>query len=169
MATPLTSAQKVTLRNFILADPTMGPQAQAQDFASIRNELNANAAPAFWVWRTSVSRADIYNTVDFEGNSWSWTTYKNQSVTEQGAWTQIFMGDIANFAQANVRAGVSAIFTGSAQANAQDAHILSVARRQANVTEKLFATGTGSTADPAVMTFEGTLTEQNVSDIVNGL
>lgn len=169
MVTLLTSAQKATLRNFILADPTMGPQAQAQDFASIKNELNANAAPDFWVWRTSVSRADIYNTVDWEGNSWNWTTYKNQSVTEQGAWTQIFMGDIANFAQDNVRAGVAAIFTGSAQANAQRDHCLSVGRRKANVTEKLFAAGTGSTASPAAMTFEGVLTEQNVSDIVNGL
>lgn len=169
MATPLTAAQKTTLRAFILADPIMGPQATAQNFAIIKNELNADAAPDFWAWRTSVSRADIYNTVDFEGGSWSWTTYKNQSVTEQGAWTQMFMGDIANFAQANMRAGVAAIFTGSAQANAQDAHILSVARRKANVTEKLFSSGTGSTASPAIMTFEGTLSEQNVSDIVNGL
>jgi hypothetical protein len=78
--------------------------------------------------------------------------------TEQNAWTQMFMGDLANFSAQNVRDGISAIFTGSAQANAQRDHCLAIGRRKVNRVERVFATGTGSTATPGAIVFEGSLT-----------
>lgn len=116
------------------------------------------AAPDFFVWRTNVSRADIYNGNPQPENSfWNWTTYKNQGVAEQNAWVQMFMGDQADFSKANVRAGVAAIFTGSAQANAQRDHVLATGRRLANRFERVFATGVGSIAAPGTLVFEGTV------------
>jgi len=105
-----------------------------------------------------VTREEIYNSTSPDATTWNWTTYKNQSATEQNAWTQMFMGDRANFAQANLRAGIAAIFTGSAQANAQRDHCLAMGRRKATIAEKLFSSGTGSSTTPATMGFEGNLT-----------
>ena len=159
----LSQAQLQALKADILADPALANQPKNADANTlIAAVYNLTASPAYWVWRTAVSRADIYNTLDFEGNSWNWTTYKNQGIAEQNAWTQIFMGDQANFAQPNVRAGVAAIFTGSGAANAQRDHCLSVGRRQCTRAEKLFAAGLGTSVAPSVMTFEGALTYQEV-------
>lgn len=161
----LTSAQKVTLQTNILSltgvgepnEPVVGPYVVGNLTGTV-DYYNALAVPDFWVWRTAVSRAEIYNDVSPDATTWSWTTYRNQSATEQNAWVQMFMGDQANFAKENLRTGIGAIFTGSAQANAQRDHCLSAGRRKATRLEKLFATGTGSTASPAVMGVEGDLT-----------
>lgn len=170
MAT-LTTAQKLTIKNDILAQGDLNGQ---QDTV-IAGLYNAQASPAFWGWRTAVSRSDVYNKQNdlvvsgAQTGFWNWTTYKNQSATEQNAWTQIFMGDLANFSAQNVRDGIGAIFTGSAAANAQRDHCLAIGRRTATRLEKLLATGTGSTASPATFGFEGNITAQQVSDILAGV
>lgn len=163
----LTNAQKATLKTFIQSDPVLGPAAIAGDYDLVANSLNALASPDFWGWRTSVSRSDIYNEVSAGGTTWNWTTYKNQGVAEQNAWTQIFMGDQANFSKDNVRAGIAAIFTGSAAANAQRDHCLAVGRRKANLAEKVLATGTGSTASPATFGAEGTIGAGEIGGILS--
>lgn len=161
----LSSAQKTLLVNAIAADGTLNTLPPGADSAlQIASAFTVQASPDFWVWRTNVSRSDIYNNVSADATTWSWSTYKSQNATEQNAWTQMFMGDLANFAQANLRAGVAAIFTGSAPQNAQQAHVLAIGRRLATRIEKLLATGTGSSAVPAVMGFEGPLSYQDVLD-----
>ena len=50
-----------------------------------------NTIGAFIVWRTNVTRREIYDNPSVEGTTWSWTFYKNQSVQEQGAWKEMFM------------------------------------------------------------------------------
>jgi hypothetical protein len=121
------------------------------------------AAPAFTVWRTNVSRADIYNRTSAEGTNWSWTFYKNQSQVEQNAWVQMFMGDQADFSQANLRAGIAVIFTAASSANA--AHALAIGKRAATRGEKLFATGPGlgTVVSPAQLVFEGAITDADIS------
>lgn len=163
----LTNAQKATLKTFIQSDPVLGPAATAGDYDLVANTLSAPASPDFWGWRTSVSRSDVYNEVSADGTTWNWTTYKNQGVTEQNAWTQIFMGDQANFSKANVRAGVAAIFTGSAAANNQRDHILAIARRRARLAEKVLATGTGTAVSPAVFGWEGVVQPTEIGGILS--
>lgn len=159
----LTASQLQALKAAIAADAALAALPNTPDANDqIAAAFNANASPDFWVWRTNVSRQEIYNTTDDLAGTWNWTTYKNQGVAEQNAWTQMFMGDAADFSQANLRAGVSAIFTGSAAATAQVNHILAVARRKARRIEKTLATGTGSTGSPAVMGYEGTITYTDV-------
>ena len=161
----LSTSQLAVLKAAILADPVLAAETPDSDGAQrIADAMNALAAPAFYVWRTNVSREEIYNSTSAEATTWNWTTYKNQGATEQNAWTQMFMGDRANFAQANLRAGVAAIFTGSGPANAQRDHILAVAKRPATRGEKLFAVGTGTLLAPATMAFEGVITYQDVQN-----
>lgn len=159
----LTPAQQAALKADILADQTLASKPMTSAGAyEIAVAYNALAAPAFKVWRSAVSRAEIYNKTSDEGTNWSWTFYKNQSAVEQNAWVQMFMGDQADFAQANLRAGISVIFTSASAANAT--HALAIGKRSATRAEKLFATGTGSVASPATMGYEGAITSEQVQE-----
>ena len=120
-----------------------------------------NGASATYCWRTNVSRAEIYNTTSGEATTWNWTTYKAQAVPEQNAWTQMFLGDQADFSQPNLRSGVAAIFGG---ANAQTAHVLAVSKRLATRAERVFATGTGTIGSPATFGWQGQVSAQDISD-----
>lgn len=156
----LSGAQLITLKAAIVADASFnGIPLTSAGANTIRDAFNAAASPAYVVWRSAVSRSEVYNTTSAEATTWNWTTYKAQAVAEQNAWTQMFMGDQANMAQANLRAGVAAIFGAG---NAQTTHILAVAKRNTTRAEKLFASGSGTTATPSTMTFEGLLTSDDV-------
>lgn len=165
---PLTAAQKTTLKADVLANPDALAIYEVGDNTALAALYNTLASPAFWAWRTNVSRSDIYTKQNdlaqggAQSGFWNWTTFKNQGATEQTAWIQMFMGDQANFSAQNIRDGVAAIFTGSAAATAQRDHVLAIGRRTVTRLEKLFAVGTGSTASPAVMGFEGQLTTNDL-------
>ena len=167
----LTPAQNTIIKSHYLANMSTLNDEQARD------AFNALAIPAYNVWRSDVSRADIY-----AGANWDWTIYKNQAVGEQNAWVQMFMGDKCNMGLLNFRVGVSKIFTGSAGANAQRDHVFASSKRSATLAEKLLAVAVlappansgndilqprGSTGNPDVLGFEGLLTTQDVIDALN--
>lgn len=165
---PLTNAQKALLRDHINVSSDLNIFPNSNDGnIEVKNLLNLQASPDFYVWRTEVSRTEVYNSTSPEATTWNWTTYKNQGATEQNAWTQMFMGDRADFSKPNLRAGIAAIFAGSAQANAQRDHCLAMGKRLAKRGEKVLASGTGSLATPATMTFEGNLTADDVESARN--
>jgi len=163
----LSNAQYVTLKAHLAANTTpiaipagSGNMVQIKDIQNpdnaqdIANWYNLNASPNYLVWRSSLSRAEVYHTngtkaSDGSGTIWNWNTYKAQSATEQNAWTQMFMGDTAPISLMNFRNGVDAIFSGSAQQIAQRDHIFGVGRRLATNGEKVFVTAitTGATAN----------------------
>ena len=178
----LTPAQLTTLKNDIIANNNqIGGIAikdmphSADNAAAISDWYNLLASPDYWVWDTAVTRARIYNQVGSTGTTWDWTFYKNQSVPEQNAWTQMFMGDQANFSLLNLRVGISKIFTSGSSVNRD--HAFAVGRRQAKRVEKVFAIAVsnppvssgntaadprGATTNPDVMGFDGSLSYQDV-------
>lgn len=158
--TSFSTQQLQTLKAAILADATLTGAVAVGDWPAVAIRLNEVASPAFIVWRTNVTRGEIYHQTSAEGTTWSWTTYKAQSQAEQGAWTQMFMGDQANFALPNLRAGIGAIF---GAANAQTIHALAIAKRSAKYGEKALASGTGTLASPATMGFEGDIQPADVA------
>lgn len=161
----LTAGQQTTVRAFACADTgTARPLMLAGDATSLRVWLNT--AGTFIVWRTNVTRADIYHSTSAEGTTWNWTTYKGQAVAEQNAWTQMFMGDVANFALPNLRAGVDAIFSGAGAPATQRAQVAAVAKRASTRAEQSLASGTGTTGTPGTMTYEGLLTEVEGAQLV---
>jgi hypothetical protein len=166
----MTPQQLATLKAAILADPTQAALAAQNSFGQIAAIYQANASPDYWVWRSSISRFAIYHETSPSGTSWDWTTFKNQTVPEQGAWREMFMGDTTNFANGKVRAGVSNIF---GAANAQTVHCFASARRKANIGEKLFAIETpdtppakvgqvGGVTNVATLVFEGLIQDGDV-------
>jgi hypothetical protein len=69
-----------------------------------------------------------------------------------------------NPSKINVRSGIDEAWKGTAAMLAVRAAVYIHCKRKANRAEKLFATGTGTDASPATMSYEGMLTYTNVKD-----
>ena len=152
---PLTTEQLQTLKTDILADPILNAFPNNSDGAfEIAKAYNLLANPAYIVWKTNVSTAEIRAVL-------VWSEFDALSVSKQNAFTFLCSNHVVNAALANVRQGISSIFTGPGQAG-NLAALIGIAKRSATRAEKLFATGTGTTASPAVMTIEGPISLQDV-------
>ena len=163
----LTDQQKATLKAYILADPVLGPltSGPGTDYGLIAQTLSANAAPAFIVWRTSITRDEIQN-----DDAFNWTLVDNLSTNSKyRIWEWMFdnSGQAINPSKANIRAGISATWIGTGALVAVATMTLNKCKRSANVVEKLFATGTGSDAVPAVMVFEGAIDLGHIAEMFN--
>lgn len=191
---PLTPAQKTTLKAHIQANtntingtPINQLPINGDTLAEIAKWYSAAESPVYWVWRTKVTRRDVYFTVTDLPSAFNFTTYKSQTQSEQGTWTQMFMGDEAPFNSLALRNGVFAVFSGNAAQNTQRAHVFAVGRRNAVRVEKIFAVApasvggitvgvdngntTGDTlgvaTNPAVMGYEGAVTSTDIQDALN--
>lgn len=159
----LTAAQLAALKADIATSfPGQPNSSDAND--AIAKAYNLTASPDYWVWRSRVTRAELYNEVSLDGTTWDWSIYKAQGVAEQNAWTQMFMGDQADFSKANLRSGIGKIF---GAANANTTHCLAIGRRKATRFEKVFAAGNGATSTPSTMAIEGAVTGQDIENARN--
>ncbi len=162
----LTPAQKAAIKADIIADATLNAFPNNSDGAfAIAAIYNIAASPDFWVWRTAVTKSELVNSVGPDATTFNWTGngFITRSVGEQTAWQELFNGvQSVNPSLANVRQAFSDIFSGTGNAASNRTHLLAVARRRASRIEKLLATGTGSTASPAVMGSEGPITHQDI-------
>jgi hypothetical protein len=144
----------------------------ASDFATIAAAYNLQAAPVFWVWRTSLPEKEIYEAITTEGTSWNWTTFIGQSVQERDAWNTQMHPGVINPSLPQTRAMFTKIFSGSGQVQVdQRTHLLTVSRRQALRGEALLANttgGAGTTAAPASLTYEGKITYIDVNHCISG-
>jgi hypothetical protein len=169
---PLSSAQLATLKADILADPVLSAEPNTGDGNfNIALAYNLAASPDFWVWRSRVSKAEYIMSTSPDGTTFNWTGagFITRSQGERDAWRELFdaQGN-ANPSLANVRQAFLDIFSGgTAPAPANRAHLAAVSRRKATRGEKLFATGTGSTASPATMGFEGMIVVTDVQNARN--
>lgn len=152
---PLTPSQITALRTAINADPALSSQPNSPDgHLNVAAAFNTLASPNFTVWSTEVSTEVIKDSVN-------WTEYINRSVGERSAFELLISGNKLNMARANVRQGIADIFSGITGVNSRTA-IGNAGKRLATRAEKLFATGTGTNLDPAVMTFEGAISDSDV-------
>lgn len=156
----LTSAQQATLKAYIAADPTLSAFPNNSDGAfAIAAAMNVEASPAFVVWRTSVPVEDYR-----KGLVWSEVNNIQAATARTWEWLTGNMTLPFDASDVNVRAGLSEVW--AANSTTRPA-LLAVAKRNATVAEKLFATGTGSDASPATMGFEGSLSYQDVQTARN--
>jgi hypothetical protein len=161
----LTTAQLTALKNDIAVDPVLSLKPNTSDGAfDIAAAYNALADPDFWVWRTNVTKSELTNSTGPDGTTFTWAGngFITRSAGEQAAWGELFASGSIDASKANVRQAFVDIFSGTGNAAANRTHLNAVARRKASRLEKLFATGTGSTASPAVMGYEGTVSGDDV-------
>jgi len=150
----LTTAQLTTLKSEINADAALSSLPPNSDGAfAIAAAFNLDAVPDFIVWRTSVSIDEIMN------NGFVWTAVDSMTVGKARIWDWMSRLGSINPSKTNIRQGlVDAFGAGSAMANGILPHL----KRKATRAEKLFASGTGSDAQPATMAFEGAISFQDV-------
>jgi hypothetical protein len=154
----LTPEQLQTLKAYIASVPAWAALPQNSDTASfIASEMNKDAAPAFTVWKTYVPRDDVGKAFVATALA-AITSGNNDKLANFAAWN-----DAVDPSRVDQRAFFDDIFSVAAGASTRAA-LLALWKRLATVAEKLFATGTGSDAVPATMTFEGNL---SYADIVS--
>ena len=153
----LTTQQLQTLKDYILADTTLAEWAatgrMAQEIATALNELTD---PAWIVWRTAVDSDAwddaIMSTTGAATQLDALTASKRDSLF----WA---LGKTLNPSIAATRAALDD-FCGSQ--NTLKAAIAAAQKRTASRAEMALSTGTGTSASPATLDYEGTL---NYSDV----
>ena len=149
---PLTSAQRITLKTAIIADPILNIQPNTADGAfAIADALNLAANPAFTVWKTNVPITTVGD--NFIGTELSGLSSLNQTRLQTIA--QFSLNGI-NPSLADRRAFFDDVFSGAGGALTR-AKLLILWKRTANRVEKILSTGTGTDAAPATMGYEGTV------------
>lgn len=153
----LTPAQLAQLKAAIDADPALAAQPLNSDGAyAIKEVLNEIATPDFIVWRTAVPVDEIMR------NGMDWARVDNLTVGKSRIWDWMSRLGTFDASKPNIRAGIDAAWVGTAADLAVRATVYTHCKRSATRAEKLFATGSGSDAAPATMTFEGQLTYTDV-------
>jgi len=153
----LTPAQQATLKTSIEADPAFNGLPQNSDGAyAIAEAYKLPATPNWTVWKSNVTINEVGK--KFNGAELAGLTTGNQSRLQTIA--QYLAGGI-NPSLLDNRQFFDDVFSGAGGTNTRAA-LLILWKRLANRSEKLFSTGTGSDASPAVMTVEGNLSYSDV-------
>ena len=126
----------------------------------IADWYNAPTNPAHVVWKTRLELEEITS------NGFDWVRVDNLSVGKARIWEWMFGAEdkSINPSKPNIRAGIAEVWKGTAADLAVQASVLAHCKRPASRVERLFATGPGTTAEPALLTFEGLIHWQDVVD-----
>lgn len=150
----LTPAQYSTLKAHIAASADLTAIPDTPDGAiAIADLLNLPSSPAVTVWRTSVEAAEIM------ANGFVWTEVDALTNSKARIWDWMTRYGSFNPARPNVRQGLRDCFGVS---SGTYTGMLPHLRRAATRMEALFATGTGTEANPATLTYEGPVSYQDV-------
>lgn len=149
----MTPAQLTTLKNAIVADSAFNGLVNNTDGASVvAAAFNAIAVPDFIVWRTDIKSSEIVAAV-------VGTEFAALTAIKQTALMFVISPGVVDASSPNVQNDFSAIFSAGPTLTA----LAALAKRQATRFEKLFATGTGSTASPGTMVLQGAVSIDDVN------
>ena len=154
----LTPAQLITLKAAITANATWNAFPNNSDGAFNLAVLLNTPTASFIVWRTRVPIGEVGRA--FNGTELAGLTTGNQSRLQTLA---VYLDTGVNPSLADNRAFFDDVFSG-AGGTLTRANLLTVWKRTALEIERIFATGTGTTAAPATMsTTPGGYTEGRIS------
>lgn len=155
----LTTEQLAALKAYIVADAGLNAQPNTNvGNAVIAGVLNANASPDFIVWRTSISMSSILRGFIAA----DWTEVDGLTVGKARIWDWLRDLDSVDPSSEAIRAAIEECWKGTAARLAVQGRVLASCKRVALLIEKIFATGTGSLAVPAVMGREGPVTPDEI-------
>jgi hypothetical protein len=163
----LTPAQQATVKSDIQNTPELNAFPNNSDGAfAIAALYNAAASPAFTVWRTAVPIDEMM------GNGFVWNEVDALTAGQARIWQWMAQLGIVNPSKASVRQGLNNAFSVNAPNTLGNTAtgvggIQPHLRRLTSRIEKLFATGTGTTAAPGTLTFEGQVSLQDIEQARN--
>jgi hypothetical protein len=153
----LTPTQKTTLKAYIQADLELAAwYATGRMAEEVANALNLPATPEWIVWKSAVDPVEVMK------NGMDWTRVDNLTVGKARIWDWLTNLGSFDASKPNIRAGIDASWVGTAADLAVRATVYTHCKRAATRAEKALSTGTGTTASPATMGFEGALTYSDV-------
>lgn len=160
-AAALSDAQKSTLKAAALADPTAaGYILVTGDDIALRGWFNADTS--YVLWRTSLTRAELFKDPAFD-----WTRVDNLTIGKARIADWQFSSGSINCTEANIRAGIDATWVGTAADLAVRASVYAKCKRLATRAESFLGVGSGTTLSPSVPQWEGIVSGQDVIDIRN--
>ena len=147
----LTPQQLATLKADVLANGDTAALYNDGNLSGLADLYNADASPDYIVWRSKVTQDEIML------NGFDWTRVDNLNAGPARVWEWMFSNQSRSIdpSKPNVRAGIDAVWKGTAADLAVRAAVYVHCKRKARRLEKLFATGAGTDANPSVMVYEG--------------
>lgn len=142
----LSPTQKEALKTAVQASPDTNQLYVDGNLSGLCDLLNTTDSPAFIVWRPSVAEEEILRADGFD-----YARVDNLSVGKARIWEWMFRPGPINPSKANIRDGIEKTWVGTAADLAVRAVVLVVCKRSATRFEKIFSTGAGSDASPAVL------------------
>ena len=159
----LTPARMTALKAHIIAntDPFVVTALAEGGHAGIAEWYSGIASPSFTVWRSTVGSNEIINSITFSGAG----GFIARTAGERETFLMLLARGSIEPWRANIRQAFSDIFSGAGTGAPETrTALLAVSKRLANNIEKLFATGTGSDASPATLTYEGPIYYSDISE-----
>ena len=168
------------LRAALFANPTAANFAHALDTPGLTAYLNTVDA-TYFVWRSSTPASDVNDAIVWASltpadTADSTATFTNRALVCQAKQInlQILLQgrDSVTSSKPNVRNGLQDALTaipsgaGGATVGGGWAAVKLAMTRTATLAEKMVATGAGTTTAPSTMSYEGTLSEHDVADLV---
>lgn len=159
----MTPEQLAQLKAALLADAALAQWRTDRRDDLIAAYYNEPADPAYTVWRTSITKDEVY------GNGFAWAQIDNVSDPRWRIWVELFDNDARsmNPSKPNVRAGVGEVWSGTAAKVAVGDYVLNKCKRTVTRAERLFATGTGSAVVPGTLGWEGNVASGTISQFLN--
>lgn len=159
----LTPAQLPALKAAILAEPALAQYVTDRRDDLIAAHYNAASLPLVTVWRTAVTRDEL------TGEGFDWTQVDNLTTGAARIWDWLFdnASRSINPADSGKRGGIAECWKGTAAKLAVGTFVLGKCKRTATRLEALFAVGDGTVAVPAVMGFEGNVSVNDISNLLN--
>lgn len=154
----ITEQQSATLLAHLKTVPDMVACAIAKNDACITSYLNAQSDAI--VWKTSVDPNDIMR------NGMDWTRVDNLTNGKARIWDWMTRLGTFDASKPNIRAGIDATWVGIAADLAVRATVYTHCKRAATKAESVLATGVGTDAQPATLSFEGEITTGDVVHMV---
>lgn len=154
----LTPAQLTLLNTAIQAETDPAFVAWRLEGATGQMQAFMNQSSTTVVWRSSVPQDEIMQ------NGFDWVQVDNLSVGKARIWEWLFnnRAQSMNPSKANVRAGIDEAWKGTAAMLAVRDAVYVHCKRFATRAEKVFATGTGTTLEPALLGWEGQVSDYDV-------
>ena len=146
----LNPQQKTTLKADILANSDANALYTVGNLQGLADLYNALSSPAFIVWKSAVPKDEVGKAFQASALA-AITAGNNDKLANFAAWN-----DVVYPARLDQRQFFDDVFSVAAGATTR-ANLLALWKRTATRAEKLFASGTGSDATPATLTFEGGL------------
>ena len=153
----MTPEQLAILKAYILADSVLSTKISGEgtDFSCVADTMNA-IRPTFFVWRKSVSPQELRAAAMIGAAQLDGLT---QSKRDSLLWV---IGEAIDFTVATNRTAIDDL-CGSQQV--LKAALQAVQREPCTLAQSLLATGTGTIASPAILTFAGVVSVSEINSM----